>query len=156
MLKDFLVRSEEACFIIRYRPLLTKYFNNFLRLTKIVSWHGCEQMVLDLAAELTEEEIGKAIRQKVSCGDDLLMEKVHLFNQRHPFMIRGKRHAKVEAKKRLVDKKEHDAMYRPQKVNQKSNVEHKMHREEDSFSVQIPPVFPTTDQKINTVYAEVD
>ena len=80
VLKNFLVGSEEACFIIGYRPLLTKYFNDFLCLTKIVSRHGCEQMMLDLAAELTEEEIGEAIRQKVSCSDDLLMEKVHLFN----------------------------------------------------------------------------
>ena len=71
-------------------------------------------------------------------------------------MIRGKRHAKVEAKKRLIDKKKHAAMYGPQKVNQKSNVEHKMRREENRFSVQISPFFPTTDQEINTVYAKVD
>lgn len=109
-----------------------------------------------MAAELTEEEIGKAVRQKVSGSNNLLMEKVHLFNQRHSLVIWGKRHAHVEAKKCLIDEDKHDAMHRPQKVNQKSDVEHKMCNKEYGFSVQVSLFPPTTDQKFNTIYAEID
>ena len=126
VLKDLPVGPEETRFIIMDGPLLAEYFDEFLCPAEIFSRHSRKQMVLDLAAELAEEEVGKTIRQKVSGGNDLPVEEVHIIDHGHTLVIRGKGQAHVEAKDRLVDQDKHYALQRPQEVGQESDVEHKV------------------------------
>ena len=79
-----------------------------------------------MAGELAEEEVGKAVRQKVSGGNDLLVEEVHIVDHGHTLVIRGKGQAHVEAKDRLMDQDKHHTLQRPQKVGQESDVKHKV------------------------------
>ena len=76
--------------MVRDSTFLAEHFDEFLCLTEVFSWHIWKQVVLDLAGELAEEEVGETVRQKVSGGNDLLVEVVHIFDEGHAFVVRGK------------------------------------------------------------------
>lgn len=71
VLQDFPVRLQHAGLMIGDGSLPTERLDDFLRLSLVVPRHGREQMMLDLATEGTEQEVGKGVSFEISRGEDL-------------------------------------------------------------------------------------
>ncbi len=71
VLQDFPVRLQHISLMIGDGSLPTEYFDDFLCLSLVVPRHGWEQMVLDLATEGTEQEVGKGVSFEISRGEYL-------------------------------------------------------------------------------------
>ena len=107
----------------------TKGFDNFPSLTEVIPGHCSEEVVLDLIVEATIPEIDKRVGLYVVSGKDLVVQVaqgVVLVWNEHPFVVRGKYQAKVQAKKQLMDQGKGQNLPRAEDIEQKSEVQAKV------------------------------
>ena len=106
-----------------------KRFDDFPSLAEVISGHCREEVVLDLIVEAAIPETDKRAGLYVASGKDLvvqIVEGIVLVGDEHPFVIRGKYRAEVQAKQQLMDQGKAQNLPRTEYVEQQSKVQAKV------------------------------
>jgi len=140
VLQDLPVGLQHTGFVIGDGSLPAECFDDLLYLSLVVPWHGWEQVVLDLAAERAEQEVGNAVGFEVSRGEHLPAQEVHLavfVQDGHAFVVGGEDGSKVQPKKRLMEDDKEHSLPDGQKVEEQAQVQREVNDQEQYFGQKV-------------------